>query len=76
MTSLLSTIHVRLIYFVWFPSYSSRVIFFKVVNDVVNKQIKFRVENISYPPVPIERAEDAKPFAPMVVTVSLSSSEL
>lgn len=35
-----------------------------------NWQIKFRVESISYPSVPIERSEDAKPFAPMVVTVS------
>lgn len=38
-------------------------------------QINFRVENISYPPVPTERAEDAKLFAPMVITVSLSFSE-
>ncbi|KAJ0236054.1 hypothetical protein HA466_0260610 [Hirschfeldia incana] len=39
-------------------------------------QIKFRVENISYPPVPIERAEDAKPFAPMVVTGTIDDDGL
>ncbi|XP_009110974.1 DNA-directed RNA polymerase III subunit RPC8 isoform X2 [Brassica rapa] len=39
-------------------------------------QIKFRVENISYPPVPTERAEDAKPFAPMVVTGTIDDDGL
>ncbi|KAF8046576.1 hypothetical protein N665_3606s0003 [Sinapis alba] len=39
-------------------------------------QIKFRVENISYPPVPIERAEDAKPFAPMVVNGTIDDDGL
>ncbi|KAJ4878923.1 RNA polymerase Rpb7 N-terminal domain-containing protein [Raphanus sativus] len=39
-------------------------------------QIKFRVENISYPPVPIERAEDAKPFASMVVTGTIDDDGL
>ncbi|CAA7026387.1 unnamed protein product [Microthlaspi erraticum] len=39
-------------------------------------QIKFRVESISYPTVPIERAEDAKPFAPMVVTGNLDDDGL
>ncbi|KAH0913546.1 hypothetical protein HID58_036867 [Brassica napus] len=34
-------------------------------------QINFRVENISYPPVPTEQAEDAKPFAPMVITMMM-----
>ncbi|CAN7096955.1 unnamed protein product [Brassica rapa subsp. narinosa] len=35
------------------------------------QQINFRVEKISYPPVPTERAEDVKPFAPMVVIGTL-----
>ncbi|KAF8079899.1 hypothetical protein N665_0994s0024 [Sinapis alba] len=39
-------------------------------------QIKFRVENISYPPVPIERAEDAKPFSPMVVNGTIDDDGL
>ncbi|EOA38813.1 hypothetical protein CARUB_v10011131mg [Capsella rubella] len=39
-------------------------------------QIKFRVEGISYPSVPIERAEDAKPFAPMVITGNIDDDGL
>ncbi|RID48918.1 hypothetical protein BRARA_I05392 [Brassica rapa] len=39
-------------------------------------QINFRVENISYPPVPTERAEDAKPFAPMVVIGTIDDDGL
>ncbi|VVA90227.1 unnamed protein product [Arabis nemorensis] len=39
-------------------------------------QIKFRVESISYPSVPTERAEDAKPFAPMVVTGNIDDDGL
>ncbi|XP_010542701.1 PREDICTED: DNA-directed RNA polymerase III subunit RPC8 [Tarenaya hassleriana] len=31
-------------------------------------KIKFRVENVTYPAVPIERPEQSKPFAPMVIT--------
>ncbi|KAH0916749.1 hypothetical protein HID58_031195 [Brassica napus] len=33
-------------------------------------------QNISYPPVPTERAEDAKPFAPMVVTGTIDDDGL
>ncbi|KAL1202071.1 hypothetical protein V5N11_015014 [Cardamine amara subsp. amara] len=39
-------------------------------------QIKFRVESISYPSVPTERSEDAKPFAPMVITGNLNDDGL
>ncbi|WZZ83915.1 hypothetical protein YC2023_104487 [Brassica napus] len=39
-------------------------------------QINFRVENISYPPVPTERAEDAKLFAPMVITGAIDDDGL
>ncbi|WZZ19439.1 DNA-directed RNA polymerase III subunit RPC8-like isoform X2 [Brassica napus] len=39
-------------------------------------QINFRVENISYPPVPTEQAEDAKPFAPMVITGTIDDDGL
>uniref|UniRef100_A0A1J3D2F2 DNA-directed RNA polymerase subunit n=1 Tax=Noccaea caerulescens TaxID=107243 RepID=A0A1J3D2F2_NOCCA len=39
-------------------------------------QIKFRVESISYPTVPIERTEGAKPFAPMVVTGNIDDDGL
>ncbi|KAL5988925.1 hypothetical protein ACLOJK_027027 [Asimina triloba] len=31
-------------------------------------KIRFRVESIKYPPIPIEQAKDAKPFAPMEIT--------
>ncbi|XP_071724531.1 uncharacterized protein [Rutidosis leptorrhynchoides] len=31
-------------------------------------EIKFRVETVSYPPVPVEQLEQSKPFAPMVIT--------
>ncbi|CAF2051886.1 unnamed protein product [Brassica napus] len=40
------------------------------------QQINFRVENISYPPVPTEQAEDAKPFAPMVITGTIDDDGL
>ncbi|KAF3593436.1 hypothetical protein DY000_02026501 [Brassica cretica] len=33
-------------------------------------------KNISYPPVPTERGDDAKPFAPMVVTGTLDDDGL
>ncbi|CAN8295255.1 unnamed protein product [Cochlearia groenlandica] len=39
-------------------------------------QIRFRVESISYPSVPIERTEDAKPFAPMVVIGNIDDDGL
>ncbi|KAB2627005.1 DNA-directed RNA polymerase III subunit RPC8-like [Pyrus ussuriensis x Pyrus communis] len=31
------------------------------------------VQSANYPPIPVEQPEDAKPFAPMVVTVSFCS---
>ncbi|XP_021616444.1 DNA-directed RNA polymerase III subunit RPC8 isoform X4 [Manihot esculenta] len=37
-------------------------------------EIKFRVENVEYPPVPIEQPE--KPFAPMVITGTLDDDGL
>lgn len=33
-------------------------------------QIRFRVNNISYPPIPIEADKESHRFAPMVITVS------
>ncbi|ESQ38414.1 hypothetical protein EUTSA_v10028967mg [Eutrema salsugineum] len=39
-------------------------------------QIKFRVESISYPTVPIERTEGSKPFAPMVITGNIDDDGL
>jgi len=34
-------------------------------------QIKFRVQNVSYPQIPVEQPKESKPFAPMLVTVSI-----
>lgn len=34
-------------------------------------QIKFRVQSVNYPPVPVEQPKESKPFAPMLVNVSI-----
>ncbi|KAF9619085.1 hypothetical protein IFM89_005099 [Coptis chinensis] len=34
-------------------------------------EIRFKVHNIRYPPIPVEQEKDAKPFAPMVITASI-----
>ncbi|CAA6654554.1 unnamed protein product [Spirodela intermedia] len=34
----------------------------------IDEQIRFRVSNIKYPPIPVRQEEDAKPFAPMEIT--------
>lgn len=34
-------------------------------------QIKFRVQSVSYPPIPVEQPKESKPFAPMLITVSI-----
>lgn len=34
-------------------------------------QIKFRVTNVSYPQIPVEQPKESKPFAPMLVSVSI-----
>lgn len=39
-------------------------------------EIKFRVHNVSYPPIPIEQPKEAKPFAPMVITASINDDGL
>ncbi|KAL8548096.1 hypothetical protein ACS0TY_007424 [Phlomoides rotata] len=45
-------------------------------------EIRFRVHNVSYPPIPLEQEEEAsdkkavKPFAPMVITGSLDGDGL
>ncbi|XP_020227635.1 DNA-directed RNA polymerase III subunit rpc8 [Cajanus cajan] len=38
--------------------------------------IKFRVQNVSYPPIPVEQPKESKPFAPMLVTGSLDHDGL
>ncbi|KAF7837466.1 DNA-directed RNA polymerase III subunit RPC8 [Senna tora] len=39
-------------------------------------QIKFRVQSVSYPSIPVEQPNESKPFAPMVVTGSLDHDGL
>ncbi|WVZ16732.1 hypothetical protein V8G54_009714, partial [Vigna mungo] len=38
--------------------------------------IKFRVQNVSYPQIPVEQPKESKPFAPMLVTGSLDHDGL
>lgn len=37
-------------------------------------QIKFRVQSVNYPPVPVEQPKESKPFATMLVNVSIFCS--
>ncbi|KAI4347640.1 hypothetical protein L6164_008434 [Bauhinia variegata] len=39
-------------------------------------EIKFRVQSVSYPPIPVEPPKDSKPFAPMLITGSLDHDGL
>ncbi|XP_061351449.1 uncharacterized protein LOC133296474 [Gastrolobium bilobum] len=38
--------------------------------------IKFRVQSVTYPPIPVEQPKESKPFAPMLVTGSLDHDGL
>lgn len=38
--------------------------------------IRFRVQSVNYPSIPLEQPKDAKPFAPMVITVSSFSNHV
>lgn len=37
----------------------------------IHLQVRFRVVNVKYPQIPIEQEKNAKPFAPMAITVRL-----
>ncbi|GLT73317.1 hypothetical protein SLA2020_451850 [Shorea laevis] len=39
-------------------------------------EIMFRVHSVSYSPIPLEQPEEAKPFAPMVITGSIDDDGL
>ncbi|KAK7309511.1 hypothetical protein RJT34_06301 [Clitoria ternatea] len=39
-------------------------------------EIKFQVQSVSYPPIPVEQPKESKPFAPMLVTGSLDHDGL
>ena len=34
-------------------------------------EIRFQVQSVSYPPIPVEQPKESKPFAPMVIMGSL-----
>lgn len=38
-------------------------------HGVMGWQVRFRVVQVKYPPIPIEQEKNAKPFAPMQITV-------
>ncbi|OAY81081.1 DNA-directed RNA polymerase III subunit rpc8, partial [Ananas comosus] len=42
----------------------------------IGEEVRFRVVNIKYPPVPNEQKEDAKPFAPMEIIGETSGDGL
>lgn len=39
-------------------------------------QVRFRVEHVKYPPIPIEQENNAKPFAPMEISVCFGALSL
>ncbi|XP_058740018.1 DNA-directed RNA polymerase III subunit RPC8-like [Vicia villosa] len=39
-------------------------------------EIKFQVQSVSYPPIPVEQPKESKPFAPMLVSGSLDQDGL
>ncbi|XP_057419939.1 uncharacterized protein LOC130714089 [Lotus japonicus] len=39
--------------------------------DDTNEEIKFQIQSVSYPPIPVELPKDSKPFAPMLITGSI-----
>ncbi|XP_056160034.1 uncharacterized protein LOC115677520 isoform X2 [Syzygium oleosum] len=44
--------------------------------DEIGETIRFRVQSVNYPSIPLEQPKDAKPFAPMVITGSLDNDGL
>ncbi|CAL5192921.1 unnamed protein product [Lathyrus oleraceus] len=39
-------------------------------------EIKFQVQSVSYPPIPVEQPKESKPFAPMLISGSLDQDGL
>ncbi|XP_058084795.1 DNA-directed RNA polymerase III subunit rpc8 isoform X2 [Magnolia sinica] len=37
----------------------------------LDEEIRFRVQSVKYPPIPVERGKDAEPFAPMEITLMM-----
>ncbi|KAK9146497.1 hypothetical protein Sjap_006400 [Stephania japonica] len=40
------------------------------------EEIRFRIQSVKYPAIPIEPEKDAKPFAPMIITASIDHDGL
>lgn len=56
---------------VWFWNYHDT----KMYMDL-EETIRFRVAHVKFPPLPLEQAKDAKPFAPMEITGDINADGL
>ncbi|KAL5081953.1 hypothetical protein RYX36_010374 [Vicia faba] len=50
----------------WFWDYGEEIDSSFSIN--YTDEIKFQVQSVSYPPIPVERPKESKPFAPMLVS--------
>lgn len=46
------------------------------LNIEISDEIRFQVQSVSYPTIPVEQAKESKPFSPMVVNGSLDREGL
>ncbi|XP_078182445.1 RNA polymerase Rpb7 N-terminal domain-containing protein [Carex rostrata] len=42
----------------------------------IDEEIRFRVANVKFPPIPVEQSEDSKPFSPMEITGDINGDGL
>ncbi|KAL5080095.1 hypothetical protein RYX36_008516 [Vicia faba] len=50
----------------WFLDYGEEI--HSSFNFNYTDKIKFQVQSVSYPPIPVEQPKESKPFAPMLVS--------
>ncbi|KAL5073407.1 hypothetical protein RYX36_012391 [Vicia faba] len=50
----------------WFWDYGEEID--SSFNINYTDKIKFQVQSVSYPPIPVEQPKESKPFAPMLVS--------
>lgn len=55
----------------WVWNYKDTDLFMDIDEDV-----RFRVVQVKYPPIPIEQERDARPFAPMIITGDINADGL
>ncbi|XP_024379800.1 uncharacterized protein [Physcomitrium patens] len=55
----------------WIWNYNGADMFMDLEEDV-----RFRVVQVKYPPIPIEQEKDARPFAPMAITGDINADGL